>query len=165
MAFQQLGNDTTTIYPDGQELVWERVFDAPRELVWRALTDPESIPRWWGPRKYSTEVVEMDVRPGGRWRFINRSAEGDEHPFKGEYLEVVPPKMFVWTFIIDVEPLNQMEPGIDTHVLEDIGGGKTKLIVRSRFPSVEVLQGAISSGMIEGGIETWDRLAEELARG
>src|SRR4249919_1788727 len=97
MAVQQLGNETTTIYQDGTDLVWERVFDAPRELIWKAHTEPAWISRWWGPRKYETDVVHMDVRPGGTWRFINRNADG-EHPFTGEYLEVVPPEKLVWTF-------------------------------------------------------------------
>jgi uncharacterized protein YndB with AHSA1/START domain len=107
----------------------------------------------------------MDVRPGGKWRVINRAADGGEHPFTGEYLEVVPPEKFVWTFIYDVAPMNQGEAGTETHLFEDIDGVKTKLTVRSHFPSLEALQGALSSGMIEGGIETWDRLDEELAGG
>ena len=164
MAIQQLGNETTSIHAEGTDLVWERVFDAPRALVWKAHTEPERIARWWGPRKYTTEVVEMDVRPGGKWRFINRNA-GSEHPFTGQYLEVVPPEKLVWTFMYDVEPFNREEPGIETFLFEDIGGGRTKLTARSHFGSMEALQGAVSSGMLEGSIETYDRLAEELARG
>jgi len=164
MAVQQLGNETTTVYAEGTDLIWERVFDAPRELLWKALTEPERIARWWGPRKYSTEVVENDVRPGGKWRYINRDADG-EYPFKGEFLEVQAPERFVWTFIPDMEPFNQGEAGTETFVLEDLGGGKTKLSGRSHFPSTEALEGTLATGMIEGGIESWDRLAEELARG
>ncbi len=165
MAVQQLGNETTTVFAEGSELVWERVFDAPRELLWKALTEPERVARWWGPRRFSTEVVEMDVRPGGKWRYINRGADGAEYPFKGEYLEIVPPEKFVWTFIPDMEPFNQGEPGTETFILEDLGDGRTKLTARSDFGSVEALEGALGTGMIEGGIESWDRLAEELARG
>jgi len=164
MAIQQLGNETTTIYTEGTNLHWERVFDAPRELVWKAHTEPERVERWWGPRKYTTEVVELDVRPGGKWRYINRNADG-EHPFTGEFLEVVPPEKLVWTFMYDVAPMNQGEPGVETFLFEDIGGGRTKLSVTSQFGTLEALQGALSSGMIEGGIETYDRLDEELARG
>src|SRR5918994_4213918 len=69
--------DTTTIYSDGGDLVFERTFDAPREQVWKAFTDPQLIPRWWGPNETSTEVVEMDVRPGGKWRYISRAAHRD----------------------------------------------------------------------------------------
>ena len=164
MAMQQLGNETTTIFVDGLDLVWERIFDAPRELVWKALTEPERIPRWWGPRGTTTTVVEMDVRPGGAWRYINHSPDRPDVPFKGQYLEVVPPERLVYTFIVDIEPMNAETGGFETVVLEALGG-KTKLTSRSHFPSAEGLDGALSTGMISGGIETWDRLEEELARG
>ena len=65
---QQLGNERTTAYADGLDLVMERVFDAPRDLVWAVITDPERVTHWWGPHGYTTTVEEMDVRPGGRWR-------------------------------------------------------------------------------------------------
>ena len=164
-AVQDLGNETTRIYADGANLVWEREFDAPRELVWQALTDPQRVARWWGPRRYTTEVEEMDVRVGGRWRYINRSESGEAFPFKGEYLELDPPRRFVWTFIPDMEPFNLGDPGRETFELEDLGNGRTKLVGTSDFGSVEALQGVLESGMIQGGIESWDKLAEELARG
>lgn len=163
MTMRQLGNETTTVFPEGTDLVWERVFDAPREILWKALTEADRVARWWGPRKYETEVVALDVRVGGTWRFINRNADG-EHPFTGTFLEIAPPDHFTWTFVYDVAPFNQGEPGTETFTLEDIGGGRTKLASRSHFPSVEVLEAQIAVGMIEGGIESWDRLAEELAR-
>src|SRR5450759_5387173 len=74
---------TTTISaePGKQEIVITREFDAPRELVFKACTDPKLIPQWWGPRYLSTEVDKMDVRPGGQWRFINRNAEGNDTRF------------------------------------------------------------------------------------
>ena len=161
MAVQQLGNETTTVYADGAVLVMERIFAAPREAVWKALTEPERIPRWWGPRDTTMTVEEMDVRVGGRWRWINRH-EGGDAPFTGEYLEVVPPERLVNTEIFDVEPFNQGEPAIVTQTLEDLGG-RTKLVSRSVFPSAESLEGALSTGMVGGAIESWDRLAEEAA--
>ena len=103
---QQLGNERTTAYTDGAELVMERIFDAPRELVWKVMTDPERVTNWWGPHGYTTTVVEMDVRPGGRWRWINHTTGGEDAPFKGEYLEVVPLERIVQTQIFDV-------PGFD----------------------------------------------------
>ena len=164
MAVQQLGNETTSVYADGAEFVMERVFDAPRELVWKALTEPERIPRWWGPRTTTMTVAEMDVRPGGSWRWINHTRGGEDAPFKGEYLEVVPPERLVHTEIYDVEPFNTGDAAaIVTLTLEAIDG-KTKLTSRSRFPSAESLQGALSTGMVGGAIESWDRLAEEVAR-
>src|SRR5881398_103487 len=81
-----------------RELVTTYIFDAPSELVWKAWTDPKLIPRWWGPRRYTTTVEKMEVRPGGTWRFIQRDAEGNVYGFHGEYKEVVPPKRIVDTF-------------------------------------------------------------------
>ena len=162
MAVRQLGNETTTVYTEGAEFVMERVLDAPRELVWKALTEPDRIPRWWGPRDTSTTVETMDVRPGGTWRWISHSSEGDA-PFTGEYLEVVPPERLVYTEMFDIEPYNQGEPAVVTTVLEDVDG-RTRITSRSRFPSVEGIEAALATGMLSGAIETWDRLEEE-ARG
>jgi uncharacterized protein YndB with AHSA1/START domain len=165
VAIKQLGNDRTVAYTDGQYLVMERIFDAPRELVWKVLNDPERVPHWWGPRGSRMTVVEHDVRVGGRWRWIAHGSDGDA-PFKGEYLEVVPPERVVRTEIFDVPPFNEDPNGaaIETMTLEDLGG-RTKLVSRSKFPSVEVLDGALGTGMIWGALESYDRLAEEIAKG
>ena len=160
---QQLGNDRTTAYADGDELVIERIFDAPRDLVWRVLTDPDRVTNWWGPHGYTTTVEEMDVRPGGRWRWINHTTGGEDAPFKGEYLEVVPPERIVQTQIFDVPGFDD-RAAVNTMTLEDLGG-RTRLTARSRFPSVEDLQGALATGMIGGALQTYDRLADEIARG
>ena len=165
MAVQQLGNERTTAFTDGPYLVMERIFDAPRELVWKVLNDPERVPHWWGPESTTMTVVEMDVRVGGRWRWIAHSSDGDA-PFKGEYLEVVPPERVVRTEIFDVPPFNEgpNNAAIETMTLEDLGG-RTKLTSRSKFPSVESLEGALATGMIGGALESYDRLAEEIAKG
>ena len=160
---QQLGNERTTAYTEGEELVFERVFDAPRDLVWNVMTDPERVTNWWGPHGYTTTVVEMDVRPGGHWRWINHTTGGEDAPFKGEYLEVVPPERIVQTQIFDVPGFDD-RAAINTLTLEDLGG-RTKLVARSRFPSVEDLEGALATGMIGGALETYDRLAAEIAKG
>jgi uncharacterized protein YndB with AHSA1/START domain len=161
MPVTQLGNETTTVYADGADFVMERVFAAPRELVWKALTEPERIPSWWGPRYVTTTVEEMDVRVGGRWRWVAHSDDGDA-PFTGEYLEIVPPERIVHTEMFDVEPFNQGEPALVTITLEEVAGG-TKLRSSSRFPSAEALEGALSTGMTGGAIESWDRLDEVIA--
>jgi uncharacterized protein YndB with AHSA1/START domain len=163
MARQQLGNERTVAYADGQELVMERIFDAPRDLVWKVLTDPERVTNWWGPHGYTTTVVEMDVRPGGRWRWINHTTGGEDAAFKGEYLEVVPPERIVRTEIFDAPGFDD-RAAIDTMILEDLAG-RTKLVARSRFPSVEDLEGALAMGMIGGALATYDRLADEIAKG
>ncbi len=70
--------------PSDLEIVMTRVFDAPRDLVFKAYTDPEAIPQWWGQRTSTTTVDKMDVRPGGVWRYIQRDADGNEYAFNGE---------------------------------------------------------------------------------
>ncbi len=87
-----------TSVPGKQEIIIEREFDASRELVFKACTDPQLIPQWWGPRYLSTEVDKMDVRPGGEWRFINRDAEGKAYAFHGVYHEVLAPERIIDTF-------------------------------------------------------------------
>ena len=155
--------DTTTIYSDGSDLVYERTFDAPRERVWKAFMDPEAIPRWWGPQGTTTTVVEMDVRPGGKWRYVSRAPDRDEVAFYGEYLAIEPPERFEWTFMFDVEGIGP-QGGPETFTFEDLGG-RTKIISVGHFGSVEEIEGALATGMTKGAIDTWDRLAAELARG
>ena len=155
--------DTTTIYSEDGDLVFERTFDAPREKVWKALTDPEIVPRWWGKHGSTTIVTEMDVRPGGKWRYISQAPDREEIAFYGEYLEVDPPRGYKWTFMFDVEGVGPMG-GPETHVLEEIDG-KTKLTSTGHMGSTDVIEGALATGMVEGAIETWDRLEAELAKG
>ena len=153
---------TTTIYSEGAELVFERTFNAPREAVWKAFTDPELVPRWWGPHGTTTRVAEMDVRPGGRWRYISSAPDRDDVAFYGEYLEVEPPERFAWTFMFDVEGIGP-QGGPETHTFEDLGG-RTKVRSVGQMGSVEALAGAVASGMVAGAIETWDRLEAVLAK-
>jgi uncharacterized protein YndB with AHSA1/START domain len=155
--------DTTAIYSDGTDLVFERTFDAPREKVWKAFTDPEIVPRWWGKHGTTTTVVEMDVRPGGKWRYVNSDPSRDDVAFFGEYLEVTPPERIRWTFMFDVEGMGP-QGGPETHTFEDLGG-RTKVRSVGHFDSVESIEGALATGMVGGAIETWDRLAEVLAKG
>ena len=80
---------TKVTLPSELEILITREFAAPRDVVFKAMTDPTLIPRWWGPRAYTTEVDTMDVRPGGKWRFVNRTPDGTVHGFRGEYREIV----------------------------------------------------------------------------
>jgi uncharacterized protein YndB with AHSA1/START domain len=152
---------TTTIYSDGGDLVFERTFDAPRALVWRAFTDPELIPRWWGKHGSRTTVVEMDVRPGGRWRYISSAPDRADVVFFGEYLHVDPPAGFGWTFMFEVEGA-EPQGGPEGHTFTEIGD---RTLVRSvgHMGSPEIVEAALATGMIEGAIETWDRLEALLA--
>ena len=155
--------DTTTVYSDGGDLVYERTFDASREQVWKAFTDPQLIPRWWGPHGTTTTVAEMDVKPGGKWRYDTSAADRDDVSFYGEYLEVTPPERIRWTFMFDVQGIGP-QGGPETVSFEEVDG-RTKVIAISHMGSVDVLEGALATGMVGGAIETWDRLEALLAQG
>jgi uncharacterized protein YndB with AHSA1/START domain len=152
---------TTTdfaVEPGTREIVMTHVFEAPRELVFRAFTDPDLIPKWWGPSRLTTTVDTMDVRPGGAWRFVQRDAEGNEFAFHGEYREVVPPERVVGTFEFEGMPGHVV---VETMTLEDMGG-QTRLTTTSVFESVEDRDGMVASGMESGATEAMVRLGELL---
>jgi uncharacterized protein YndB with AHSA1/START domain len=152
-------SSTMTVTKRGdREIFMTREFDAPRELVFKAITDPKLIPNWWGPRKYTTIVDRMDVRPGGAWRFINRGPDG-EHGFKGQYREIVPPERIVQTFEWEGLPGHV---SVETLILEEIDG-KTRMTATSVFDTKEDRDGMFESGAESGARETWDRLTEVLA--
>jgi uncharacterized protein YndB with AHSA1/START domain len=155
--------DTTAIYSEGGDLYYERTFDAPRERVWQAFTDPEIIPRWWGPNATSTRVEELDVRPGGKWRFVSSAPDRDDIAFFGEFLEVDPPQLIRWTFMFDVEGSGP-QGGPETHRFEEVDG-KTKVTSIGHMGSEDLIEGALATGMSKGAIETWDRLEAYLAEG
>ena len=94
--------------PSDREIVLTRVVDAPRALVWKIWTDPEHVPAWWGPTGFTTRTQEMDVRPGGRWRFVMRGPDGREYPNLITYLEVEAPARIVYRHGGEkgLEPLN-----------------------------------------------------------
>ena len=160
-----MAKSTTTITaePGKQEIVITREFDAPRELVFKAFTDPNLIPQWWGPRYLSTEVDKIDVKPGGQWRFINRDAEGKEYGFHGVYHEILAPERIIDTFEFEGLP----ETGhvtLETMRLEALPGGRTRLISQSVFQSVADRDGMLQSGAAEGVNDTYDRFAELLKK-
>ena len=155
--------ETTTIYSEVGDLVFERTFDAPLERVWKAFTDPEIVPRWWGPKDTTTIVAEMDVRPGGTWRYISSALHRDDVTFYGEYTEITPPTGFKWTFMFDVEGVGP-QGGPETFTFEEVDG-KTKVTSIGHMGSPEIIEGALATGMVGGAIETWDRLEALLAEG
>lgn len=139
-----------------------RVFDAPRELVWKVCTDPDLIPQWWGPSYLTTIVDKMDVKVGGVWRYIQKDAEGNEYAFNGVYKVIEPPERLAYTF--EFEPMAG-HISIDTMTLEALPDGKTKITTRTTFDTLEDLEGMLQSGMEGGAVEAWDRLEELLVQG
>jgi len=154
------GSATKFTMPSDREVVMTRVFEAPRDLVWRAYTDPKMIPRWWGPRDYTTTVDKMDLRPGGAWRFVNGAPDGKVFGFSGVYREIVRPERIVQTFEFEGVPGHIV---VDTVTFEEHEGG-TRVTVRSLFETKEDRDGMVSSGMEEGATESTERL-DELLRG
>ncbi len=139
-----------------RELVINRVFDAPRELVWKAWT--EDMAKWSAPRGFTMPVSEGDVRPGGKWRAMMKSPDGKELWLGGEYHEVVPPERLVFTHAWDNEKGQPGDESLVTVVLADIGGKTEMTFKQAGFASVES-----RDGHMDGWTQCFDILAEMLA--
>ncbi|MEA2646583.1 MAG: hypothetical protein QOE92_1666 [Chloroflexota bacterium] len=149
-----------TIEPGVPFVTATRIFDAPTALVFKAMTDPELIPRWWGPAKYAVVIDKMEARAGGEWRFLTSDDAGNQYNFHGVYHQVSPTRV-VQTFEFEGVPGHC---ALETMTLEDLGDGRTKMTAHSIYESVEDRDGMVSSGM-EGGLrESHERLTELLAK-
>ena len=144
--------------PSDREIVMTRVFDAPRQLVFEAWTRPEHLPHWMlGPDGWTMPVCEIDLRPGGRWHFTWRHANGTEMSMSGVYQEVVPPERLVST---DSWGSDWPET-LNTLTLTE-AGGKTTVEQRILYPSREARDAALQTGMKEGMSAGFKRLDEYL---
>ena len=156
-----------------RDFVITRIINAPRDLVFKAWTEPRHMARWWGPHDFTNPVCEMDIRPGGAHRIVMRSPEGVEYPIKGVYREVVAPERLVMTLDCTEHPKawhdlvhpnrkkgedNPAGEMLSTATFEDLEG-KTKLTVRIRFNSVAIRDTMLKTGMNEGWTESLERLA------
>jgi uncharacterized protein YndB with AHSA1/START domain len=159
MTSQQTALSVST--PSEREIRLEREFDAPCERVFAVMIDPALISEWWGPRGTTTTVDEMDVRPGGAWRYVVRNQDGSETAFRGIYREIAAPERIVQTFEWEGMP---GYVSVDSAVLEDLGG-RTRLVTTSLFHTIEERDGMLASGMEGGAGDTYNRLEELLARG
>jgi uncharacterized protein YndB with AHSA1/START domain len=159
MNAQTSKNDTTLTLPSDREILIERTFDAPRRLVFEALTKPEHVAHWYGPRSMTLQVCEIDFRVGGRWRYVLRDPAGTDHGFSGEYREIVPPQRIVTTEGYEAMPGHEY---VATLTLDE-HDGKTTLHSHLQYQSPEDRDGHIQSGMEPGMRETYDRLAEVIA--
>jgi uncharacterized protein YndB with AHSA1/START domain len=151
-------NQLTVTTPSDREIVMTRVFDAPRDLVFEAHSSCEHMSHWWGPRRYEVAKCDLDFRPGGSWRIVHRGSEGEEHGFRGEFREIVPPERIVWTFEWEGLPGHV---SVQTAEFEE-HDGKTTLTATAVFDTVEDRDGMLKSGMESGAAETYDRLDEYL---
>lgn len=155
-----MSKTTVTAEPGKQEITMTRTFDAPRELVFKMMTDPTMIPNWWGLKSTTTIVDKMEAKKGGVWRYVEQEASGNEYAFNGVYHDVVAPERLVYTFEFEGMPGHVL---METIRLEE-QDGKTTVIDHSVFQSVEARDGMLNSGMEEGANESWDSLDELLAQ-
>ena len=146
-----------------QVLVLTRVFDAPRELVFKAWTDPKRVAQWWGPHGFTNPVCELDVRPGGAILIHMRGPDGTVYPMTGIYQEVAEPERIVFTSAAldgDGNPLFE----VLTTVTFAEQGGKTKQILRARVIKRTAQAAPYLKGMEAGWTQSLERLAESLAK-
>jgi uncharacterized protein YndB with AHSA1/START domain len=154
-------NERTAAGTTDREIVLTRVYDAPRELVWTAWTDPKHVVHWWGPNGFTNTIHEMDVRPGGVWRFIMHGPDGRDYKNRIDFIEVERPERLVYTHGGggDAEPVN-----FHVTVTFEDRRGKTKVTLRSVFPTAEARDRVVKEyGAIEGGKQTLARLADYLS--
>ena len=141
-----------------REIIMTRVFDAPRQMVWDAFSKPELLKRWFGPRGWNLAVCEVDHRVGGGFRFVLRGPDGREMGMRGTYRELEAPARSVHVESFDDYPGESVVTAVYTEK-----GGKTTMIVRVEYPSAEVRDIVMRSGMEHGAAESYDKLAEVLA--
>ncbi len=149
----------TVSLPSDTEILITRSFDAPRTLVWDALTTPRHLLRWWGPDYHPLVACELDLRPGGAWRYVSRGIDGDELAWRGVYCEIVVPERIVSTEVFEGFPDAE---SLNTVTLTE-NEGVTTLRTLVRHASKEFRDGHVSSGM-EGGMQlTFNRLDDLMA--
>lgn len=147
--------------PSDRAIRLTRLFNAPRALVFEAMTKPEHVRQWWGQlgEGYSVPVCEIDFRVGGKWRFVNRHPRG-EAAFHGEYREINPPSRVVFTEIFEDFP--DSVSVVTSELVEE--NGKTRLIATVEYPSLEVRDMVMASGMSRGAGISYDRLEDLVGR-
>ena len=159
------------IRTEGNQLIAERVFDAPRELVFKAFAEAEHLRHWWGPRGWALTVCNVDFRPGGSWHYCMKCEDRNQGDFYGMeswgkaiYREIEESEKIVYVdYFSDAEGKEsaEMPSTLITLTFEEHEGG-TKLVNRAEYDSAEAIRQVLDMGMEQGFTETWDRLAEHL---
>jgi uncharacterized protein YndB with AHSA1/START domain len=153
----QAHNEVFVSTPSDREVRTERIFNAPRDRVWRAYTDPALLAQWWG-RGNKLVIEKFELERGGHWRVVEHSHEGT-HGFEGRFREVTPPERIVQSFEWDGMPAHV---AIETTTLEDLGDGRTRVVTVSLFHTTEERDGMLNSGMSEGLGQSYDALDRVL---
>ncbi|MDB5151338.1 MAG: hypothetical protein JWR54_89 [Mucilaginibacter sp.] len=169
--------NNTDVDTRDRELVLTRIFDAPRELVYKVWTDPEHVSKWWGPKVFSNPVCQIDLRPGGAYLYVMRSPEGMEFPVRGKFIEIVANERLVYSDDMFEQQdlwkqmLGKSVSNVDFSTLQSIitvtfegHGNKTKLTLITRFVSNEVRDAMLKMQMAEGWTESLEKFADELTK-
>jgi uncharacterized protein YndB with AHSA1/START domain len=163
---------TKSTVNETERMVVTRIFDAPRELVWKAWTDPKYVMQWWGPKGFTSPVCQMDFRVGGKYLICTTTPDGQEFWHGGEYHEIVPHEKITSSMYFSDSKGNKVEPaqlGIeheaiegahDVILFEDLGNGQTKLT----FIGNEPMESAKNSGQLEGMNQVLDKVAEVVTK-
>jgi uncharacterized protein YndB with AHSA1/START domain len=147
-----------------REVIITRGFDAPREMIWDAWTDPKQVVKWWGPRGFTMTIHEMDVRPGAVWKSTMYGPDGTEYLNNCVFLEVVKPERIVYRLTGGRK--EDCDVQAEVSWIFEAQGEKTMLTLQMIFPTAEARgRSAKTYKVIEGGNETLDRLREHLAKG
>lgn len=158
-----MANRTTiTAEPGKLDLLVVREFEAPRDLVFKAYTDPELVKQWLGPRRLKMTIEKFESKDGGSYRYIHEDPEGNKFAFSGVNHEVKPPERIIGTFEFEGLP-ERGHVALQTARFEALPGGRTRVIAQSVFQSVADRDGMLQSGMDRGINEGFDRLDEVLA--
>jgi len=152
-----------TAEPGRQEFFITREFDAPRELVFKAFTDPKLYTQWLGPRRYTMNLEKFEPKSGGMWRYTHKDKDGNEFGFHGVYHEVLAPERMIDTFEFEGLP-EKGHVSLETAKFMELPGGRTRVTMQSVFQSVADRDGMMQSGMEEGINESFARLDELLER-
>ena len=161
MTMTHSGSAVVTL-PTDTEILITREFDAPKHLVYRAYTEPELVKRWWAGKRGEMTLAEIDLRVGGRWRYVMITREGYEVGFHGEYHEIVPDERLVHTEVFEGVPGGDDDPAVNTITFEE-SDGRTTLTMLTKVSSRQIRDMIIDSGM-EGGMQEGMDLMEELAK-
>jgi uncharacterized protein YndB with AHSA1/START domain len=170
MSDKKTTNNMTTRV-QGQELILERVFNAPRDLVFKVFSESEHLEKWWGPSGWQTENHKFEFKPNGVWHFCMRCTDEDQGEFFGQeswgkvvYQEIIVPEKIVYTDVFSDEDGNTMEGMPEMLITMEFveHEGKTKLISRSKFASADALQQVVDMGAVQGVASQFERLDDFL---
>lgn len=157
------GGSAVLTLPTDTQILITREFAAPRDLVYRAWTTPELVKRWWHAKRGKVTVVEIDLRVGGKWRYVMIADGGFEVAFHGEYREIVPNERIVSTEVYEGVPAGQPNDGTVNTATFEQSGERTMLTLLIQAPSKQVRDLIIQSGM-ESGLQDALDLLEQLAQ-